>query len=115
MNEELGNSTLGQTFELNNHLDSTQFTTQTKNNETHHGHKNIFTNQDTSVEPTNTQINSLNGINVEKNLMKYLLESHASAVAQQHQYGQSMVPGPASVLLSQLGLELPNIPHDSRK
>lgn len=47
-------------------------------------------------------------VDIEKNLIKYLFESHVSTIESHGQKGQRMVPGPVSVLLSQLGLSLPN-------
>lgn len=46
-------------------------------------------------------------VDVEANLLKHLLESHASAVDLQQQRGQRWTSGPASVLLSQMGISLP--------
>jgi hypothetical protein len=49
-------------------------------------------------------------VDVEANLLKHLLESHASAVDLQQQRGQRWTSGPASVLLAQLGISLPTLP-----
>jgi hypothetical protein len=52
---------------------------------------------------------------IDKNLLKYLLQSHVSSLEQNQQKGQSILPGPASILLSQLGIQLPSPPTMTRK
>ena len=49
-------------------------------------------------------------LDIDTNLVKYLLESHSLAMEQQHTKGQRLVPGPAAQLLSQLEISLPAPP-----
>ena len=54
-------------------------------------------------------------LDIDTNLVKYLLESHSLAMEQQHTKGQRLVPGPAAQLLSQLGISLPAPPPPMTK
>ena len=49
------------------------------------------------------------GIDIDTNLLHNLFESHMSSIEQNQQRGQSITPGPASLLLAQLGVSLSDL------
>ena len=60
-----------------------------------------------SVLPSSFESDGGGGVDVEANMLKYLLESHAAQLG--------AAAGPASLLLSQLGINLPAPPRPQFK
>jgi hypothetical protein len=101
MDRELRGTTLAQSFERLKSDKGLHAETRGRSGKTDEAQVASDDNDDDLSDGSDDDSDAVGDVDIETNLVKYFLESHASQLG---------LPGPASLLLSQLGVSMPTAP-----
>jgi hypothetical protein len=101
MDRELRGTTLAQSFERLKSDKGLHAETRGRSGKTDEAQVASDDNDDYLSDGSDDDSDAVGDVDIETNLVKYFLESHASQLG---------LPGPASLLLSQLGVSMPTAP-----